>query len=75
MRGGFGESNMRGRPFGGPGPAGMGASVTEDMMHQDNDDSLSRLSDRVRGLKEVNCCRNALSTIQARAAQPAVAER
>eukprot|EP01043_Picozoa_sp_COSAG02_P019220 COSAG02_NODE_919_length_15936_cov_5.055314_10_plen_53_part_00 len=51
MLGGAG-SNMRGRPFGGGGP-GMGASVTEDMMHQENDDSISRLSERVRGLKEV----------------------
>ena len=48
-----GGSGMRGRPFGGAGQPGMGASVTEDMMHTENDESISRLGDRVRGLKEV----------------------
>jgi hypothetical protein len=72
MLGGAG-SNMRGRPFGGGAAPGMGASVTEDMMHQENDDSISRLSDRVRGLKEVRWATPTLAVPRARRAAPLIA--
>ena len=46
------SSRQRGNPWGGAGGAG-GMSASEEMMERDNQDSINRLSDSVRGLKEV----------------------
>ena len=48
------NSNMNRRPFGSGGQgSGPGMSVSEEMMERDNQESISRLGDRVKGLKEV----------------------
>ena len=58
----YNSSGIRGRPFSsgsggynaGSGYGGGHNNATEDMMERDNQDSISRLGDRVRGLKELS---------------------